>query len=193
MPNRILKESICVSDDIDGLSWFEEVVFYRLLVNCDDYGRFDGRPAVLKNRLFPLKESVTLKSVTEAVHTLASAGLVALYEYEGKPYLYIPTWTKHQNVRAKRSKYPEPPVDNSVEKSADSICEQMQSSDSKSPRIRTRESNTISESESYSESSSESARADELTDGSMLSLAHPINLDEYEAERLRYMRERLHL
>ena len=58
MPNRILKESICVSDDIDGLSWFEEVVFYRLLVNCDDYGRFDGRPAVLKNRLFPLKESV---------------------------------------------------------------------------------------------------------------------------------------
>ena len=79
MPNRILKETICVSDDIDGLSWFEEVVFYRLLVNCDDYGRFDGRPAVLKNRLFPLKESVTLKSVTEAVHTLASAGLVALY------------------------------------------------------------------------------------------------------------------
>ena len=56
------------------------------------------------------------------VHTLASAGLVALYEYEGKPYLYIPTWTKHQNVRAKRSKYPEPPVDNSVEKSVDSIC-----------------------------------------------------------------------
>ena len=193
MPNRILKESICVSDDIDGLSWFEEVVFYRLLVNCDDYGRFDGRHAVLKNRLFPLKESVTLKSVTEAVHTLASAGLVVLYEYEGKPYLYIPTWTKHQNVRAKRSKYPEPPVDNPVEKSADSICEQMQSSDSKSPRIRTRESNTISESVSYSESSSESARADELTDGSMLSLAHPINLDEYEAERLRFMRERLHL
>ena len=193
MPNRILKESICVSDDIDGLSWFEEVVFYRLLVNCDDYGRFDGRPAVLKNRLFPLKESVTLKSVTEAVHTLASAGLVVLYEYEGKPYLYIPTWTKHQNVRAKRSKYPEPPVDNPVEKSADSIGEQMQSSDSKSPRIRTRESNTISESVSYSESSSESARADELTDGSMLSLAHPINLDEYEAERLRFMRERLHL
>ena len=193
MPNLILKESICVSDDIDRLSWFEEVVFYRLLVNCDDYGRFDGRPAVLKNRLFPLKESVTLKSVTEAIHTLASAGLVVLYEYEGKPYLYIPTWTKHQNVRAKRSKYPEPPVDNSVEKSADSICEQMQSSESKSPRTRTRESNTISESESYSESSSESARADELTDGSMLALAHPINLDEYEAERLRFMRERLHL
>ena len=193
MPNRILKESICVSDDIDGLSWFEEVVFYRLIVNCDDYGRFDGRPAVLKNRLFPLKESVTLKSVTEAVHTLASAGLVVLYEYEGKPYLYIPTWTKHQNVRAKRSKYPEPPVDNSVEKSADSICEQMQSSESKSPRTRTRESNTTSESESYSESSSESARADELTDGSMLALAHPINLDEYEAERLRFMRERLRL
>ena len=182
-----------MSDDIDRLSWFEEVVFYRLIVNCDDYGRFDARPAILKSRLFPLKENITLKSVESAIHTLASAGLVVLYEFEGTPYLYLPTWARHQNIRAKRSRYPEPPVDNPVEKSADSICKQMQSSDSKSPRTRTRESNTKSESESYSESSSESARADELTDGSMLALAHPINLDEDEAERLRFMRERLHL
>ena len=38
MPNRILKENICVSDDIDRLTWFQEVLFYRLLVNCDDFG-----------------------------------------------------------------------------------------------------------------------------------------------------------
>ena len=34
----------------------------------------------------------------------------ALYVFEGKPYLYLPSWNCHQNVRAKRSKYPEPPV-----------------------------------------------------------------------------------
>ena len=54
MPNRILKESICSSDSINELSWFEECLFYRLIVNCDDYGRFDGRTAIIKNRLFPL-------------------------------------------------------------------------------------------------------------------------------------------
>lgn len=108
MPNRILKESICTSDSVDSLSWFEEVLFYRLIVNCDDYGRFDGRPAIIKNRLFPLKESLTAKAISKAVNTLVTAGLIVLYEFEGKPYLYLPTWNDHQNVRAKRSKYPSP-------------------------------------------------------------------------------------
>lgn len=108
MPNRILKESICVSDSVSSLSWFEEVLFYRLIVNCDDYGRFDGRISVIKNRLFPLKDNLTIKAVGDGINKLASAGLVALYEFEGKPYLYLPTWNDHQNVRAKRSRYPAP-------------------------------------------------------------------------------------
>ena len=124
MPNRIIKGSICVSDSIDNLNWFEEVLFYRLIVNCDDYGRFDGRIAVLKNRLFPLKDNVTVKSVKDGINKLASVGLVALYEVDGKPYLHLPTWNDHQNVRAKRSKYPEP-----VEhlNTSEYKCNQMQS------------------------------------------------------------------
>ena len=56
MPNRILRETVCTSNSVDQLSWFEEVLFYRLIVNCDDFGRYDGRAAIIKNRLFPLKE-----------------------------------------------------------------------------------------------------------------------------------------
>lgn len=119
MPNRILKESICTSDSVDGLTWFEEVLFYRLIVNCDDYGRFDGRTAVIKNRLFPLKENLTLKNVSAAINNLARAGLVVLYVFEDKPYLYLPGWNEHQTVRAKRSKYPTP----------DETCKQMISDD----------------------------------------------------------------
>jgi len=131
MPNRIIKESICTSDSIDKLSWFEEVLFYRLIVNCDDYGRFDGRPAIIKNRLFPLKESLTTKAVSEAVKTLASAGMVTLYEFEGKPYLYLPTWNDHQSVRAKRSKYPQP---ESTGKPSESNCNHLLANDCKCPR-----------------------------------------------------------
>ena len=108
MPNRIIKESICTSDSLDELSWFEEVLFYRLIVNCDDYGRFDGRVPVIKNRLFPLKDNLTAKTVKDGINKLASVGLVFPYEFGGKPYLYLPTWNDHQNVRAKRSKYPAP-------------------------------------------------------------------------------------
>lgn len=149
MPNRILKESICTSDSVEKLSWFEEVLFYRLIVNCDDHGRFDGRPAIIKNRLFPLKENLTLKSVSAAINTLASAGLVALYEFEGKPYLYLPTWNEHQNVRAKRSKYPEPSVS-----SFDSKCMQMYAD---VPDIRI-QSESVSESEYESKADKPPAR-----------------------------------
>ena len=146
MPNRILKESICVSDSIAELSWFEEVLFYRLIVSCDDFGRFDGRIPVIKNRLFPLKDNITNKNITEAINKLVSTGLVSLYEVNGKPFLYLSTWNDHQNVRAKRSKYPDPADGNILQASA-SICKQMNSNASKCSR------NPIqSESESLSES-----------------------------------------
>ena len=126
MPNRILTESICTSDGIDALSWFEEVLFYRLMVNCDDYGRFDGRAAVIKSRLFPLKDNITAKSIGAAINKLVSAELVVLYEFEDKPYLHLPSWDKHQIVRAKRSKYPAPEESCLTVQASESKCKQMQ-------------------------------------------------------------------
>ena len=105
MPNRIIKESIRTSDSINELSWFEEVLFYRLIVSCDDYGRFDGRTAIIKGTLFPLKD-VTKTDIEKALDRLSAVGLVAHYEVEEKPYLQLIYWEKHQNVRAKKSKYP---------------------------------------------------------------------------------------
>lgn len=124
MPDRIIRESICTSDTIDRLSWFEEVFWHRLTVNCDDYGRFDARPAVLKSRLFPLKESVTMKSVEEALNKLSTVGLVMPYVCDGRPYLQLVTWEKYQRIRAKKSKYPSP----------DGTCCRLTASDGNSVR-----------------------------------------------------------
>lgn len=159
MPNRILKESICSSESINGLSAFEETFFYRLIVNCDDYGRFDARPAILKARLFPLKERVSLKDIESALGKLADVGCVRLYRVDSKPYLYLPTWEVHQNVRAKKSKYPEPNDENEkmymnsedceCEKH-ENICMQMNSDASKCSRNPNPNPNPNTESESYS-------------------------------------------
>lgn len=141
MPNRIIKESICRSDSIDSLSWFEEVLFYRLIVSCDDYGRFDGRPAIIKNVLFPLKETLTIKAVSAALNKLASNGLVALYEFEGKPYLYLPTWKEHQTPRATKSKYPDPVNGTTLDSNLQAIecnCKQL-NANAPDNRIRIRD------------------------------------------------------
>ena len=110
MPDRIIRESICTSDTLNQLTDFEERFWNRLIVNCDDYGRFDARPAILKGRLFPLMDGKTQKDMTNALSRLASVGLVELYEVDGKPFLRVVTWDKYQRIRAKRSKYPELPA-----------------------------------------------------------------------------------
>lgn len=108
MPNRILKDSIKTSDQIDELSFFEEVVFYRLIVTADDYGCMDGRTTLLKNELFPTRDNVTRKAIESAIDKLASVGLLRKYAVNGKPYLCFPSWDKHQRIRNKHRKYPDP-------------------------------------------------------------------------------------
>ena len=150
MPNRIIKESICTSDNLDQLSAFQETMFYRLLVNCDDYGRMDARPKILAAKLFPLKD-IRTSQIEESLRALTSAELVIIYEVDGKPFLQMKTWERHQQIRAKKSKYPSPESGNIV---SDRTCKQMIADDSKCPR------NPIqSESESESESNPKDARA----------------------------------
>jgi len=108
MSNRILKESICVSEQIDRLSPFEEVCFYRMIVNADDYGRLDGRINVLRARMFPLRE-MPADQLEQAIESLVRAGLVARYRVDGMPYLLLPGWNRNQKVRTKRMKCPPPP------------------------------------------------------------------------------------
>ena len=133
MPNRILKESICCSENIDQLSPFQETFFYRLIVNCDDYGRMDARPKVLSSRLFPLKD-IKQSQIIDALKALSSAELIILYEKDGHQFIQMKTWDHHQTIRAKKSKYPALD-DGCVQLQANDFrCKQMNSDESKCPR-----------------------------------------------------------
>ena len=109
MPNRILKESICTSDNLNDLSPQEEIFFYRLIVNCDDYGIADARLKMLRAKCFPLKiDTVKENDIEKWLKALIKANLCFLYEVEGKRYLKMTSWERHQQIRAKRSKFPTP-------------------------------------------------------------------------------------
>lgn len=86
-----------------------EVLFYRLLVTVDDFGRFDARPAMIKSQCFPIKEKTTPKHCEDALKELCESGLVMVYVVDGKPYVQILKW---DNVpRSKESKFPAPTDD----------------------------------------------------------------------------------
>ncbi len=88
MPNRKINESICRSETINSLSWFEEVLLYRLMVSCDDYGRFDGRPTVIRGVCFPLRD-IRLKQIESALDRLTKSGLIRIYGNNGRTFLQL--------------------------------------------------------------------------------------------------------
>lgn len=96
MPNRIIKESTFTSDRIAKLSDFEFRLWIGLITQADDAGRGDSRPAIIKGRVFALRERVTIKDIDSAIHALAAAGCVSLYKVGGKPYFKIEGWENMQ-------------------------------------------------------------------------------------------------
>ena len=122
MPSRILKESICTSESLAYLSAEAEVLFYRLIVKADDFGLYYGSPKILASLLFPLNVP-TEKKVSSWLAELVNGGLVATYRAEdGRQYLKLLSWDKHQNRRATKPKYPLP-------QEFDNTCSQGVSSD----------------------------------------------------------------
>lgn len=105
MPNRLLKEGICTSDAINMLSSDSEVLFYRLLVVADDFGRMDGRVQIIKSQCFPLKDSFTPSKIEKLLVELQQATLIISYQVNNKPFFIINKW--EQRVRSKE-KYPAP-------------------------------------------------------------------------------------
>ena len=154
MPNRVIKESICTSEQIDALTPFEEITFYRLIVNADDYGCFDGREKIIAARLFPLRQ-IKPEEVGAAIDKLVLTGLVKRYDVAGKPYIFMPTWANHQRLRTTKHKYPFPydAADVTDPRQSAASCGEM-SLDARAHK----ESESESESESETESESESSK-----------------------------------
>ena len=95
------------SESINKLSYFAEVLFYRLIVVADDFGRFDGRAAVIKGTCFPLK-NVRTSQIEKGLNELASVSMIFTYTVKAKSFLQIANWSKFQSTRAMKSKWPSP-------------------------------------------------------------------------------------
>ncbi len=103
-----------------------EILFYHLMVKVDDFGVYFGNEQIIKNTCFPLKSSeIKVKQVESWLNELIKAGLLFAYVAEdGKKYVQFTKWAKHQQIRAKKSKYP----------LFDSTCNQLISDDGNSCR-----------------------------------------------------------
>lgn len=108
MPNRIIREGILSSDRVDLLDYPAEVFYRRLMSKVDDHGLYDARPSILRTSLYPLRvDRVREADITRWIAACEKAGVIALYQHDGKPYLQMMD-TRWQ--ARSEAKYPLPPV-----------------------------------------------------------------------------------
>lgn len=108
MPNRIIKESICDNEKLAAIKDFEFRLWVGLITQADDAGRGDARPQIIKGRVFPLRDQVTQKNISDGLDALECVGLISLYKVGGRPFYVFPGWSEHQRIRDCKPKYPAP-------------------------------------------------------------------------------------
>lgn len=106
MPNRMLRDWT-ESEKMKTVSVHAERFFIRLIMKVDDYGCFKADTSLLKANLFPLLLDVIREAdISRWMTECHKAGLIVLYEAQGKKYLQIIDF-KQRLDRAK-NKYPLP-------------------------------------------------------------------------------------
>src|SRR5690606_7168437 len=123
MPSRIIREQICTSDTLAKISAEAERLFWRIVVQADDFGLFDARPKIVLGKcMTSLIGAVTEDDVTQWLDELEEAGLIIRYQVAGRPFLKLATWDKHQRPPKSTSKprHPLPPSEPSAETLGDS-------------------------------------------------------------------------
>ena len=125
MADRILRSRALSSESLDKLTPSAEVLFYRLLLVGDDFGRFEADVRLLLAKCYPLKVGdKKLSDVASDFDDLERAGIVGRYVHDGRTYGYFTNWKKYNTPRAKASKFPDPDSCERLQTSANT-CKQI--------------------------------------------------------------------
>jgi hypothetical protein len=96
---RTIKPEFFTSEDIVSLSPLARLFYVSLWCEADKAGRFEWKSKTFKLRYLPGDQC----DVDTLAQELFDAGLVILYEVDGKIYAEIPTFAKHQVINNRES------------------------------------------------------------------------------------------
>lgn len=97
--SRNIKPAFFKNEDLVELGFDVRLLFIGLWTLADREGRLEDRPVKIKMELFPA-DSVDIDSGLAALH---SKGFIKRYQVEGKRYLQINAFAKHQNPHPKEA------------------------------------------------------------------------------------------
>jgi len=110
---RSIHYDACKSEKLAAVSAEAERCYWRLLPHCDDDGRCEDDPRVLRSAMFPVNEPPLPADLVDVwLSELAGVGLIVRYECDGDQFLAVTKWHEYQHPNRKTdSKLPPPPDD----------------------------------------------------------------------------------
>lgn len=104
---RSIKPGFFKNEELAALGFPAMLLFAGLWTLADREGRLEDRPKRIKAEIFPYSGV----NVDNLLSSLASAGFVVRYEIDGKRFIALPTFNRHQNPHYKEppSLIPHPP------------------------------------------------------------------------------------
>jgi hypothetical protein len=115
MANRVVRGEFNASESMAARSLMAELVFVKLLLVVDDYGRCDARPRLLLSQLWPMREEVNTSDLAIWVDELASGDdpPLVIYEVEGRKFIELVNYEQHRgnSKRSSVSRFPHPPAE----------------------------------------------------------------------------------
>jgi len=111
---RSIKPEFFEDEELAELTPHARLFFIGTWMMADKNGVLENRPKLLQARIFPYESGATA-DVSRLIPTLVSGGYLASFDADGKSYLWIPTFHRHQRITGKEAqgggRYPEPPND----------------------------------------------------------------------------------
>ena len=116
---RSIKPEFWRSEDIADLTVEDRLLFIGLWSYVDDNGVGIDRLADVCADLFALDlerdPPETFARVSRGLQNLSEAGRIVRYTVEGKSYLHITNWSKHQRIdKPNKARYPHPDAENAT-------------------------------------------------------------------------------
>lgn len=102
---RMIKPDVRESEKV--AAWPIEVRYFWVLLwgYVDDHGKGRDNPLLVKSDCFPLDVDITGDVVDGWLWVLAESGVIVRYENDGKKYIEVVNWSKHQ-----KPQHPKPDV-----------------------------------------------------------------------------------
>ncbi|WP_051070006.1 hypothetical protein [Actinopolyspora halophila] len=105
---RTIKPDFFRSRTIEQLTLEQRLTFIGLWTHCDDEGRAEYDPRLLKADVWPLSDR-TAADVADDVRALTESSLITHYRVADREYIQVNGWREHQKInRPTPSKLPPP-------------------------------------------------------------------------------------